>query len=308
MNKNTTIVAGINESVSAPAALRYATHLAQSRGARLMLAHVVPQVVRAGAVYEVSLEHLESSGRQLLSDAARLAEQTLGTERVSTGLLHGTAVNSLVRAAELGDAIVLGTDERSSMERLGSGSTLIGVSTHCAVPVFVVPATWSTEPAERPIITVGVRDISSCHGLIATAFEIAEQHHGDVRVVHASGLPPAEGLMTSAEADLPSVHLRDLLAEATAAVQAEHPQVASEVRFVHGRPSAVLGEESATSDLLVLERRPHVLHAHLGRTGRALIKAGRCPIVVVPPAGVTVPERAVAAGNPGSERLTDTYP
>lgn len=295
MDRNKTIVVGVNESPSSRAALRYAVHLAGSEEARLMVAHVVPQAARTGGLYAVVPEYFEDTSRHLLSDTARLAEQSLGAGRVSTELLHGSAVHSLVRAAAHGDMIVLGTDQRSSMERLAGGSTLIGVSTHCTVPVFIVPSTWA-EPTEHPIITVGVRDIGSSEGLIATAFEMADQRQTRVRVVHASGLPPAEGVTTSAEADLPSVRLRELLAEKTAAVQTKHPQVAFEVRFVHGRPSAVLDEASATSDLLILERRPHAfVGAHLGRTARALIKSSQCPTVIVPPRGATAADAAEAA-------------
>jgi nucleotide-binding universal stress UspA family protein len=296
MDRNKTIVVGVNESPSSRAALRYAVQLAGSEGARLMVAHVVPQAARTGGLYAVVPEYFEETSRHLLSETARLAEQGLGAGRVSTELLHGSVVSSLVRAAARGDAMVLGTDERSSMERLASGSTLIAVSTHCTVPVFIVPPSW-TEPAEHPIITVGVRDIGSCEGLIATAFEMAEQRQGQVRAVHASGLPPAEGEATSPDSDLPAARLRDLLEQTTTAVRTKHPQIASEVRFIHGRPSEVLSEESATSDLLLLERRPHVFHAaHLGRTARALIRTSQCPIVVVPPLGAVVADRAGSTG------------
>ena len=106
-----------------------------------------------------------------------------------------------------------------------------------------------------------------------------------------------EAIAADPDPHVNAVAFMRVLSETTAAVQAEHPQVASEVRFVHGRPAAVLDEESATSDLLVLERRPHAFHgAHLGRTARALIKTSRCAIVVVPPLGSSVPERAGSAG------------
>lgn len=288
MDKNETIVVGVSESASCPAAIRYAAHLAERDErdeSRLMLVHVVPQVIRTGGLYAVVPDYVESTSRDLLREAAQLAEGLLTPGRVSSQLLHGATVAGLLRAAGYARAVVLGTDLRPAMERFASGSTIAGVSSHCSRPVYLIPPTWSG-PVDRPRVTVGVRDAGRAAGLLRTAFTTAGEAHARLLVAHASGLPNADEDPTApaAHTDPPSVRLGELLVAEVDAIGAEHPGVEYDVRVVHGPAIHVLRALSESSDLLMLERREHAWHgAQLGRTARALLRGSRCPLLIVPP-------------------------
>ena len=285
MDESRTVVVGVNESASCLAAIRYAAHLAERDEGRLMLVHVVPPVMRTGGLYVVGPDDVENTGGDLLGEAAQVAQGLLGPGRVSTRLLHGPTMAGLVRAADHARAVVLGTDLRPAMERFASGSTIMGVSSHCPRPVHVVPPAW-TEPAGQPQVTVGIRDVAQAGELLRAAFTTAGEAHARLLVTHASGLPnPDEDpAAPAAHTDPPSMRLAGLLAAKAEAVHAEHPGVEYDVRVVHGPAIQVLRALSESSDLLILERREHAWHgAQLGRTARALLRASHCPLLIVPP-------------------------
>lgn len=286
MDKNKTIVVGIGESASCQAAIRYAAHLARRDGSHLMLVHVVPQVMRTGGLYAVVPAYVENTSGELLREATHVAEGLLAPGRVSAQLLHGSTVAGLVRAADYARAVVLGTDLRPALERFAGGSTIVGVSSHCPRPVYVVPPAW-TEPAAPARITVGVRDIDRADGLLRVAFAMAEESRARLLVAHASGLPNADDdpAAPAVHADPPSRRLAALWEAEVDAVAAEHPDVEREVRIVHGPAAQVLRALSESSDLMVLERREHAWHgAALGRTARSLLRTSHCPLLIVPPA------------------------
>lgn len=293
MDKNRVIVVGVGESASCQAAIGYAAHLAQRDGSHLMLVHVVPQVMHTGGLYAVVPAYVEQTSGELLREAAHVAEDLLAPGRVSAQLLHGATVAGLVRAAGYARAVVLGTDLRPAMERFASGSTILGVSSHCPRPVYVVPPAW-TEPADRLPVTVGVRDVACAGGLLRAGFAAAEEAHRRLLVVHASGLPNPDEDPTApaAHTDPPSLRLAGLLTAEVDAAHADHPEVECETRIVHGPAAQVLRTLSESSDLMVLERREHAWHgAALGRTARSLLRTSHCPLLVVPPS-----RRSPAAG------------
>lgn len=306
MDKNKMIVVGVNGSASCRSAIDYAAHLARD-GSHLMLVHVVPQVMRTGGLYAVVPAYVEQTSGELLREAADVAEGLLAPGRVSTQLVHGATVAGLVRAGGYARAVVLGTDLRPALERFAGGSTVVGVSSRCPRPVYVVPSAWTepAEPADGPRFTVGVRDIDRAEGLLRAAFTAAEEAGGRVLVAHASGLPNADDdpAAPAVHADPPSRRLTELLEERVAAVGAEHPGVEYEARVVHGPAARVLRALSETSDVLMLERREHAWHgAPLGRTARALLRASRCPLLIVPPQDARHQDRQAPSVVPSQPR------
>lgn len=306
MDSSDTIVVGVSEAASARAAVRYGVHLAMLTDSQLMLAHVVPQATRTGGLYVIAPDHFENAARQLLTDAARLAARTLGHARVSTDLLHGSAVHRLVQAASEGRTVILGADARTPAERFATVSTVVGVSTQCSVPAVVVPSTWSAE-AQVPRVTVGVRDVARAEDPLRAGFAAAQERHGRLVVLHVSGLPneDEDAARPGRHGDLPSLHLADVLAAQVDAVEAEYPDVVHETEIIHGPTAHVLTTWTESCDLLVLERRWHPLHnPHLGRTARALLRTSRCPVLIAPP----VPHRQPSASRGAATSVTGARP
>ncbi|MGH8067830.1 MAG: universal stress protein [Candidatus Entotheonellia bacterium] len=131
-------------------ALRWGVSLAQKYGARLLLLHVIPEVLE-----EVSAR--ESAGEQLMIDLTAEVEAHLH-EIARQGLKEGLAVDVRVADGEPADAIlrmarqekvdliVMGTHGRTGLSHLLLGSTAEAVVRAAACPVFTVRASATHAP------------------------------------------------------------------------------------------------------------------------------------------------------------------
>lgn len=284
MSERTMIVVGVDDTPSSEAAIRYAADMADRFGDGLELVHVVPQAARTGGLYAVVPAYFDDIGRSILRTAADRARALAGGEGVETDLRHGMRVPTLLKGTERARAIVLGFDAHPTLERLATGSTVMGVAMRAHVPVIVVPPSWSAAQ-RRGAVTVGIKSIEGSSALLRHVFELASGRGARLRVVHAWAMPGGydDAVVARAHGEEVSEDLTSRLRAAVATVAAEHPDVTYEVAVVHGHPARVLATASADSDLLLLERRRHsFLGTHLGATARALIRAGECPVVIVP--------------------------
>ena len=131
-------------------ALRWGVSLAQKYGAKLLLLHVIPEVLE-----EVSAR--ESAGEQLVIDLTAEVEAQLH-EIARQGLKEGVAVDVRVADGEPADAIlrmarqekvdliVMGTHGRTGLSHLLLGSTAEAVVRAAACPVFTVRASATHAP------------------------------------------------------------------------------------------------------------------------------------------------------------------
>lgn len=285
MSERSTIVVGVDGSPSSEAAIRYAADMADRFGDGLELVHVVPRAARTGGLYAVVPAYFDDIGRSILHTAANHARELVGTERVGLDLRHGTRVATLVRAGEKARAIVLGFDPHPTLERLATGSTVTGVATRSQVPVIVVAPDWSADHV-RGVVGVGVKAVGASAALLRRAFEVASGRAARLRIVHAWAMPSGydDAVVARTHAEDLSRSLADQLGAAVRIVAREHPEVEYDVMAVHGHPARVLATVGDEADLLLLERRRHPFFgAHLGATARALLRAGACPVVIVPP-------------------------
>lgn len=291
MTEHDEIIVGVDGGEGGRAAIRYATEEAKRRGTGIRIVHVMP-VFPPTATYPVAYVLTSAESRQMgstiLAEARKAAAAELGGQRVTTTLLTGTPVPSLVQTSASAGLIVLGDEPRPALERLATGSILTGVAAHAPVPVVAVPTSW-TPAARRRRVVVGVNDCDDSAGLVRRAVDAATERDVELVVLHAWELPTLYDDLTLSHVEVRNwedtsrraiQHVIDQVSRSTLTV---HPRI--EIR--HGQPARVLVDSTDSADLLVIGRRRRAFPGgHLGSTGRAVLRNSRCPVEVLPPIAV----------------------
>ena len=296
------VVVGV-EDAECDAALRVAAAEARRRRCGIHLVHVVTPVYvgrpEVGELTSMALE-IRRAGEVVLAQAhrrlVRLLGEDAGAVRVSTELCHSAVVPALVAAGAHAHVLVLqhrGMGPEGHTRRL---SVTLGVAARARVPVLAVPDAWRAEPAaEPPVVTVGVVDPTVSSGVVRAAVREADRMGARLHLVHAAGLPRAgedrleDGSARTAGA---SRRLERELAAGFVQACAGRPHVPVEVEVVAQPPEAGLIERARGSSLLVVGRH-HArvpLAPRLGHVVRAVLRRSSCPVLVVEPGPLIVPE------------------
>jgi len=282
------ILVGVDGSAGSTAAVRYAAQEASRRDLGLRLVHVTPMFVplapRFPRFYELTTTQLENTGRKILEDAAAQARSLVAASRITTALLDGDRVTTLVAESARALMVVMGDAKLPFLERLVTGSTADGVAARALSLVTLVGADWKGRGG-GPVVA-GIRSARHSEILVQVALEEARSRKAPLLLVHAWDVP---GL---AEEELGEAHEREAwiteehrtMEEALGPVLESYPDVDVGIQVIHGNAGAVLRAASREADLLVLARREHPLpEGYLGATGRTLLHASTCPVQVVPP-------------------------
>jgi nucleotide-binding universal stress UspA family protein len=136
------ILVGIDFSEYSAAALRYATYLAESFGAKLTLAHaaesyVYPEDLAAGLTVADVDARWEKNQAEKLENLRNSVKKEISTGVVIT---RGPAWSQIVVMSKStgADLIILGTHGRTGLKHALMGSTAERVVRHATCPVLVV--------------------------------------------------------------------------------------------------------------------------------------------------------------------------
>ena len=140
------ILVAIDGSSTSLRGLDEALRLAKTTGGRLLLVHVVNELVVVGdyapaSYYESFIESMRESGMKVLADAAaRVRRADVPCEQKLIETLGGRAADEIVGEAKRwpADLIVLGTHGRRGLKRLAMGSDSELVLRLAPVPVLMV--------------------------------------------------------------------------------------------------------------------------------------------------------------------------
>lgn len=260
-------------------ALAYAAREARDRSTSLRLVHVAPGYVPV-PMLPMAPDSFQAVGERLLQHAHGVVDELAPGLEVTQVLRSGSRTVELARAASDAQLLVVG--------RRGHGGTAARVCARAACPVAVVPAAWDPVEGDRHRVVVGVRSGTPGGTVLGEAFAYAAEHAATVVAVHVWHIPdPYADLVQARTHDADWTYEGTKVVEdAVAEARTIFPHVPVEVRVVHGRPVQALQDEAESADLLVLQRRPHVLlpHGHLGSTARALVGSSPVPVMVLPPA------------------------
>ena len=292
MNAQDQVLVGIDGSDGGRAALRYGAAQAARSGLGLRLMHVWPEgLMPAGTsltTYPGTHEETQRLGQRLLDEHAELAREMVPGLEVSTLLVRGDLVGSLVRAADQVSLTVLGDERHPLLDRIATGSVLTGVAARAAGAVVAVPSGWDGSVCKEGVVAA-VKSCTESAVLVRRAMEIATAQGLPLTLLHAWQLPMIYDEYIAARVGVSAAQHRaeeELEALATS-VRGELPD-APPVRVVvhHGQPARAIIDASTRADLVLLARRPHVLPTgHLGGTARAVLRSAHCPVEVLPPAG-----------------------
>ena len=272
-----TITVGISGTPRDRAVLDHAVRECAARGTRLHILHAAPAPIMAPtdieqAEFDRALRR--ATARRMATDALRYARHLDPELTVSMAVDQHRPYRALIDAAEHSVLIVVGQSRRP----MGTAER-VATAVHC--PVIVVPPTVGDSVG----VLVGLDEGGLAADALEFACEEARLRHWPLSVVHV--VVPALVAVGSHRAD-ESAHV---LAEPLTRCAARYPDLRITPHALHGNPSEVLCELTASAGLLVVgtHGRGVLGELLLGSVSRALIHSARCPVAVVRPTGAATP-------------------
>jgi nucleotide-binding universal stress UspA family protein len=283
MQKFSRILAAVDFSKPADGAFDYALALSQEHGAELVVVQAVP------------LDHAYSEdGRARLDLAAELQQKADAADvalsvRVQQGdpaeiiLLHARTLRP--------DAIVIGTHQRTGLDRLRMGSVAERVAAKATVPVLLVPQRHGAD-AVRPFrhVAVAVDFSDASKRAIDHALTLARDPDDRITLLHvvpgfSSGVPPYLYRYGAAE------YQSHLVGDARRRLQRAVPVKRESRATIHAR--VLVGDTAAEitrvvdqidADVLIVgvPQRNVVQRALVGTTAARLLKTAAVPMLAVP--------------------------
>lgn len=282
------IVVGVDGSPGCAAAVRYGASRALKLDRPLRLVHVRPSYVPPSGLGAPGMAfmplELEDVARQILSDAEEVARETLRVDQITTQCLDGNPAAGLDSAAMHGHELVLGTDHSTLLERYYFGSVVGAVAGEAAVPLTVVPDSWTSTPSADARIVVGIKDYERIpQGLLGAAFEAAHAEHMGLEFVHVWNVPRKYGEAIGTLLELPAWqwNVEQEVKKAIGDLADEFADVSFRMTTTYGNPAKILRDHSSGAALMLIARPPHWVR-HFGHTTHSLVRDTGCPIRIVP--------------------------
>ncbi|MCK2218985.1 universal stress protein [Actinomadura sp. ATCC 31491] len=270
------IMVGVDGSAPATAAVDWAVADAGGRGLALRLVHVCEQWPYGPDSIEYCEGTLAAAG-----DRARALDRGV---QVTTDLLPGNVIETLIKESAAADTVVLGSRGLGGFAGLILGSVGMGLAGHAAGPVVIVRG-----PARARHDLVVVGDDGSEHSAVAVeyAIEQARARNAALHVVYAWQSP----LMSPYAAAYNSLLEEDFQQAARAAAERvapwreKNPDVRITDEQLPGHPVNALIKTGATADLVVVGSRGRggFASAVLGSVSHAVLHHVTCPVAVIRP-------------------------
>jgi nucleotide-binding universal stress UspA family protein len=280
-----TVVVGVDGSVRATQAARWAAAEAERRGLSVRLVSAVGgdvAVVPHPELAQPYEEVLVGRAREALgASAAVVARDTPGV-RVETVLVSGHPLAVLREQARDALLVVIGDRGWSKVEGLIAGSVSVALATHAECPVVVVRGADDRE-APAPVV-VGVDGSETSEAAVAFAYEAAATRRVGLVAVYVWSDVFADPLLipltdTAAMND----EGRRILAERLAGWAEKYPDVAVERVVVRDRPAHALLAQADRGQLVVVgsRGRGELAGLVLGSVSNTLLHRSPCPVAVV---------------------------
>lgn len=285
------VLAGFDGTEASRGAVRWAAREASSRGAPLLLVHVLARPFQHSIPMRIPdedavMDKLRNAVlRELdtLEDTCREIDPDL---EVRKSMPIGDAAESLVELAGDVELVVLGGPlVGARTDRLGVTAAEV-IARRAAAPIVVVRGELSTA-ADAPVV-VGVDGSAVSDRAIGYAFETASRLGRPLVGVHSWGESAFNPFDVVEEWDSNRSEFQDrsreVLAESMATWAGRYPDVP--VRHVVGadQPAQLLLSEAKDANLLVVgsHGRGAVRRAFLGSVSHAVLNQASCPVAVLP--------------------------
>ena len=288
------VICPVDFTPASQRALTYAAAWARWYGARLHVIHVAPLQMVAAPLAGVAVM-LESRPlpelRQRVADL--VGEVDLTGVEVGIDVVEGDAPAQIRAAVDRRPhaLVVLGSHERTRLERFVLGSVAQRVVAATPVPVLLVPP----HDEATPLDTVGCKHILCAVDLLPSSFEglryalsLAAEADATLDVLHVVDAP--QGPQPTDHFRVPE-YLQHLADAALEEIRARIPAQAREACTI--REAAIMGEPAAAildaaershAGVIVLGAgdRAHLRSLWLAPTIGGVLRAARCPVLVVP--------------------------
>lgn len=278
-----TVVVGVDGSVRATQAVRWAAAEAERRGLSLRLVSAVGGDVAVVPHPELAQPYeqmlVERAREALDAGAADVARDTPGL-RVETVLMSGHPVAVLREQSREAQLVVIGDRGWSRVEGLIAGSVSVALATHAHCPVVVVRGADRSAPA--PVV-VGVDGSETSEAAVAFAYEAAASRRvGLVAVYVWSDMFADPLLVPLTDTAAMNDEGRRILAERLAGWAEKYPDVAVERVVARDRPAHALLAQADRGQLVVVgsHGRGEFAGLVLGSVSNTLLHRSPCPVAV----------------------------
>lgn len=274
------VVVGVAGTPSSEDAVRWGAAAADARGADLVLVHAVGLPV---AGYEGIWDDAAGQGvADMLAREAAVAAEGHPDLKVRTEIDMESPGLALTRRSETAALLVVGTRRTTPQHRVFSGSLAYQVVAGSQCPVGVVPPS-SRVPENR--VVVGADGSRDSLAAVRAAAREADRTGAVLHVVHAWKEPTVLASMGWVPPELPSSvkdEERVVLAESTAGLAEDYPDLEVERTLVEADPASALLTAAATARLLVVgsHGRGGVARMLLGSVSHAMVLHAPCPVLV----------------------------
>jgi nucleotide-binding universal stress UspA family protein len=262
------VVVGVDGSECGLRAVRWAAREAARRDAPLRILHAATYLGRRGLAKAQATEL--NRARHITGQAFTVARHTDHDLRVSTEVVPGDAVDTLLRAAASSQLVVLGSSTTGAADELVLAPVAARLAARSPQPVVVVPRRRSV-PVGRPVTAVlGIGDPEDDEAVAIFAAEAARR--ADVPLSLLQTRSPGRLQVSTWVDDLGEWSRREPDLEVR---RTELPRASAGDLLSAGGPAP----------LLVLSAgHGHLLHRTLDGPHRWLLRHCTIPMALVPPA------------------------
>jgi nucleotide-binding universal stress UspA family protein len=283
------VLVGLADGEGDSPELAWAAREAHARGTRLRIVHAYqlsqpafPWESMTDRVVQTELE--QAAQRQLDSVLAHVRRNWPGVE-VTGVVKEGLARDVLCSEAAQAAVTVVGARRYGPLGTALLGSVSTGVAAAAPGPV-VVAANSPGDPAEDPMVVVGVDGSERTEEVLQFAFDYASRHGRELHAVFCLHPDLFASLQRRPSPPSPE-HAERWLAEAMAGWRDRYPDVSVRRSVLRESPVAGLVTESLSQELLVVgSRGRHALPATLlGSVSQGVLHRATCPIAIIHPRG-----------------------
>ncbi|MDS1112396.1 universal stress protein [Gordonia westfalica] len=283
------VVVGVDGSATARSAARWAARdAALLRSEIEMIASANLSADDPHVLEQHGIDPLRTRCERALAETRRVVEDSTDAPeplKITTRVVDDAPITALLEASEHARMLVLGNRGHMAGHRVALGSVTTAVAEHCRCPLTVVRDSASRWP--RASVVVGTDGSPGGRRAVDAAFAAAAVREVPVTVVHAwCDTEVVDMSVPCTMSEWPSHRGRAgaWLDDELAGVRRVYPQVAVRHAVTRDRPARALLDHAQAAQLLVVGARGRGGFAdlRLGSTTLAVLRAARCPVMVVP--------------------------
>ncbi|MGE9809348.1 universal stress protein [Janibacter sp. G1551] len=288
------ILVGVDGTGTDSAAVAWAVREAQLRGAPLHVLHSAEVILGVGesfgaaGVDPILLRGLDDEDGEG-GIAARVRDELAAAHpdvAITSSTAIGSASGSLLDHDDVASLIVVGTGQRSALDRFFLGTTSANTAMHAACPVVVVNPKVDLEGGNGQIV-VALDGSDDSRAALDAALAEAELRGSSVVCLMTWNVKVVDGFVVT-EPDSPEWRkieedYRAKVATFVEPAKAAHPDVAVTVEIAHGAVVPTIVERAKGAELLVIGRRGRggFRGKLLGSTSRTVLEESGAPVLVV---------------------------